>query len=219
MRYDTGVLGAWVGPIGLETFFASHLQRAPFARPGAFGDPEQLLSWDLLDAVLQAPQRPDVLVVAAGGLLPFPAPASATELRAYLRVGVGICARHCERCHPDLESIANQFERDLGTAQVQIFATAAATHGFGWHYDDEDVFIVQTAGVKDYYFRENTTATGRAASAQFERFCDETSPLHTATLVPGDVLYVPARWWHVARCRETALSISVGVTPRRAMAC
>ncbi len=27
---------------------------------------------------------------------------------------------------------------------------------FGWHYDFEDVFIAQTLGTKDYYFRDNT---------------------------------------------------------------
>jgi ribosomal protein L16 Arg81 hydroxylase len=46
----------------------------------------------------------------------------------------------------------------------------------------------------------------------FARFAAETSALCTATLVPGDFLYLPARWWHMAVCRENALSISVGVT-------
>jgi hypothetical protein len=30
-------------------------------------------------------------------------------------------------------------------------------------------------------------------------------------LIAGDWLYVPARWWHVAKCVEDSLSISLGV--------
>lgn len=56
------------------------------------------------------------------------------------------------------------------------------------------------------------TPGGRHGSAaMFTRFADEHSPLCTATRVAGDFLYVPARWWHMAVCREDAVSISVGV--------
>lgn len=41
----------------------------------------------------------------------------------------------------------------------------------------------------------------------------ETSPIATARLLPGDWLYVPARWWHVATYLEDSLSSSVGVLP------
>jgi Cupin superfamily protein len=200
----------------LDEFCAGHLQQEPLARPLAIGDPCALLDWELLGAVLAADPAPDALVVAGGQLLPFPAPRALDELRAYLRIGVGLCLRHTERCHPALARIAGAFRAELGDAQVQLFVTPGGTHGFGWHYDDEDVFIVQTAGVKDYYFRENTITDARAHAAVFHRFADETSPLCTATLVAGDFLYVPARWWHMAVCRETSLSVSVGVLPRAA---
>ena len=53
-----------------------------------------------------------------------------------------------------------------GTPQVQVFATPAGTHGFGWHYDLEDVFIAQTAGMKDYYFRAQYGRGRRAVPAE-----------------------------------------------------
>ena len=34
----------------------------------------------------------------------------------------------------------------------------AQANSYGWHHDFEDVFIAQTAGVKDDYFRANTVA-------------------------------------------------------------
>ena len=169
-----------------------------------------LLDWDALGRVLAV--EPEVLVVARGALVPFPPPRELIELRAYFRMGIGLCLRHTERCDPDMRRVADAFETDLGAAQVQLFVTPGGTHGFGWHYDDEHVFIVQTAGMKHYYFRANTATDGPAAPAAFASFSRETSAIHTATLVAGDFLYIPARWWHMAVCEEDALSISVGVS-------
>lgn len=211
------MLREWLGTTSLDELRAEHLRRSPLARPSSVVDPVGLLDWERLAAVLAAEPGPDVLVVARGRLLPFPAPRALDELRGYLRLGVGLCVRHAERCHPALRAVADAFDVDLGAAQVQLFVTPGETHGFGWHYDDEDVFIAQTAGVKDYYFRANTVAADRAAHGSvFGCYAEETSPLCTATLCPGDFLYVPARWWHMAMCRETSLSVSVGVRPRDA---
>lgn len=70
----------------------------------------------------------------------------------------------------------------------------------------------RSRAAKDYDVRANTVAAGQPAHPDvFARFAAETSALCTATLVPGDFLYLPSRWWHMALCREDALSISVGV--------
>ncbi len=37
----------------------------------------------------------------------------------------------------------------------------------------------------------------------------------TVRLCAGDWLYLPGRWWHVAKCVEDSLSISVGVLPAK----
>lgn len=209
------MLDAWLGRCSLDSFRRDHLRRSPLACPSTVARAESLLDWDLLGAVLAAEPAPDVLVVAAGRLLRLPVPRSLAALRVHLRRGIGLCVRHAEVAHPVLAGVAQAFEADLGAAQVQLFVTPGGTHGFGWHYDDEDVFIAQTSGTKDYYFRANTVcADVRAQSSAFARFPAERSTLCTATLVKGDLLYLPSRWWHMAICREDALSISVGVVPR-----
>jgi ribosomal protein L16 Arg81 hydroxylase len=212
------MLDAWLGALPIETFRATYLQRQPLAQPLTATSALSVLDWDALGRVLAATDPPpDVLVVARGALLPWPAPRDLVELRAYMRLGIGLAMRHTQRCDDGLRGVAAEFERELGAAQVQIFATPGGTHGFSWHYDDEDVFIAQTAGTKDYYFRANTVCGATTAHASvFARFTEETSPIQTATLIPGDFLYIPARWWHMAVCHEDALSISVGVFPRGA---
>ncbi len=208
------MLSDWLGPVTLEQFRTTSLGRAPLAQPGTALGAIDLLDWNVLDRVLAS--GPDALVVERGQLLELPPPRSAVDLRAYFRIGVGLCLRRTERHDQGLRRVADAFERDVGAAQVQLFATPAATHGFGWHYDDEDVFIAHTAGRKDYYFRANTVSPEPASPAAFTRFPNETATLCTATLVAGDFLYIPARWWHMAICHEDSLSISVGVFPRKA---
>jgi ribosomal protein L16 Arg81 hydroxylase len=209
------MLRSWLGSTTLDSFRQQHLRQAPLGQPSAIADPRSLLDWDLLGAVLASDVPPDAIVVAGGKQLPFPTPRSVDELRAYFRMGVGLCLRHTERCHPVLRDVADAFETELGAAQVQIFVTPGGTHGFGWHYDDEDVFIAHTAGSKDYYFRANTVSPDvEAHGSVFARYHEESSTLCMATLIAGDFLYIPSRWWHMAICRETSLSVSVGVRPR-----
>lgn len=204
------MLADWLGPASLDEFRARSLRTAPEVRPATALAACEVLDWGILDRVLHTAD--DVLVVSRGQLLPVPPPRSIAELRGYLAAGIGLCVRRAERHDAGLAGVAAAF-RELGRAQVQLFVTPGGTHGFGWHDDDEDVFIAQTAGIKDYYFRANTVAAGQPAHPDvFARFAAETSALCTATLVPGDFLYLPSRWWHMALCREDALSISVGVT-------
>lgn len=75
------------------------------------------------------------------------------------------------------------------------------------------MFILQTVGTKNYFFRENTVNArpAPAASYDFSAILRERSVLMTSTLKRGDWLYIPAGWWHVADAMEDSLSISLGV--------
>ncbi|MBV8759788.1 MAG: hypothetical protein JO257_21035 [Deltaproteobacteria bacterium] len=206
------MLRDWIAPLTLADFRATHFQRGAWAQPGSAKGSLATLDWAALGRVLAV--GADTIVCAKGQHLPYPVPRDLDELRAYFRIGVGLGMRFTERADAGLRAVADSFHELPGTPQVQVFATPAETHGFGWHYDLEDVFIAQTAGVKDYYFRANTVeADTPFPPKDFSGFHAETSPLMTATLVPGDFLYIPSRWWHMAVCKETALSISVGLMP------
>jgi hypothetical protein len=209
------VLGKWLAPLSLAEFEGSILGRQAWARPGAALDEAKSFGFRELGRILQATPAPDVLVVAGGRERAERRPRSLLELRLLMARGVGICVRHAEWQSEALTRLAEELGACLNrNVHVQLFATAGNTHGFTWHYDAEEVFIVQTAGSKDYYFRENTVdkrvPDGRAPD--FSRVRQEVSPLQTARLVAGDCLYIPARWWHMARAREDSLSISLGAS-------
>ena len=204
-------LAEWIAPLTIDQFVRMHLQQAPFASPSTGSRSVALLDWSVVDRVLAAAAPADVLVCARGGLVPDPVPRSVAELRGLMDRGIGLCIRRAEGGDDGLRALAADFATGLPSdVHVQLFVTPGGTHGFGWHWDEEDVFIVQTRGQKQYFFRENTVDR----SGDFARFHDERSPLMTAELLAGDVLYIPARWWHMARCVTDSLSISIGARPR-----
>jgi hypothetical protein len=202
----------WLGALSLAEFRSTYLDRAPIARPGAAAAAIPLFGWDTLERILASEPSPDVLVVARGRVVDAAVPRTLAALSRLMDRGLGLVVRRAERCDGQLLELSRTFTADLGgEGHVQLFVTSAGTHGFGWHYDLEHVFIAQTSGIKDYYFRANTVCGRDDRSLDFERFHAERSPMATARLLPGDWLYLPSRWWHTARCAETSLSISLGI--------
>jgi ribosomal protein L16 Arg81 hydroxylase len=216
------VLEQWLESMSVAEFERLHLGRAPLARPCAARAAADCFQWDGLVRVLRAPEL-DVLVVRGGHERPLARPRDLVELRRLLAGGDGLVVRRAERHDAGLAALAALFAKDLpGRVHVQIFVTASDTNGFGWHYDEEEVFIVQTGGKKDYYFRRNSVAPPpprtdaepyRTDPPDFARVREEKTPIQTCTLWPGDWLYVPRGWWHVAKARTDSLSLSLGVTP------
>jgi 50S ribosomal protein L16 3-hydroxylase len=170
-----------------------------------------------MDEMLRA--RPnDVLVVAGGRDVELPAPRSLSELQGMFQVGMGIAMRSAERYSQSVGALCQQLELEIpGQQRVIAFATPAKTHGFGWHYDSEDVFIVQTAGDKEYLFRRNTqvhvTSAPLRGRPDFTVHRHEVSPIMSCRLIAGDWLYLPRGYWHVAYAHADSLSLSIGIFP------
>jgi 50S ribosomal protein L16 3-hydroxylase len=213
------MLAEWLAPLDLGSFLDSHLQKQPYARPGAAASAVPLLRWETFDVVLRSELPLDVLTVARGRMVDVAQPRSLEELRALMKAGVSVVVRGSERHDPALAALAASFGRVLpGEVHIQLYATPAGSNSYGWHYDFEDVFIAQTSGVKDYYFRDNTVArhTVLGEDLDFGLFRGEKSSIYGSRLVAGDWLYIPARWWHLVKCAEDSLSISIGVMPPEA---
>jgi hypothetical protein len=213
----------WLTPQDPGWFLANQFGRGPVARAGAAATAVPLFDWSILAGILRHGGPLDLLTVAGGRLVDVPVPRSCDDVAALMRSGVSVVIRSAELHDPGLAALARSFTRELaGEVHVQLYVTPGGTASYGWHYDFEDVFIAQTRGAKDYYMRANTVASAALLGDQldFTTIREERTPLSVATLVTGDWLYIPAKWWHLVRCTEDALSISVGVmspeTQRRA---
>ena len=210
------MLRSWLGPAMLHAFERAREQRRAYALPRVAPLDPSPLDWTVLDVVLRREPAPDVLVVARNRLLALAAPRSEQEVRALFAQRSGLVVRHAQDTHPRLAALARAFEREFAArAHIQLFVTPGQSHGFGWHYDLDDVIIVQTVGQKDYYFRDNTVGDIGARPPDFGAIERETSPLLSCRLLPGDVLYLPRGMWHVARACEDSMHISLGLEPPR----
>jgi hypothetical protein len=210
------MLRDWLAPSSVEGFVRNHLGQQPHARPGAAASVRHLFDWEVLGEILAA-RPPDVLIARAGRLVDADIPRDLAGLRQLMDRELGVVIRNSERQHPRLAELARAFAADLpGEVHVQLYVTPAGTQTFGWHFDLEDVFIAQTVGIKDYYFRDNTVTGELAAGTQpdFSAVRRETSALFASQLIPGDWLYIPRRWWHLVRSVQDSLSISIGVLPQ-----
>ncbi|HEX2659500.1 MAG TPA: cupin domain-containing protein [Polyangia bacterium] len=190
----------------------------PFSMAGHAQAMIPLLGWDVLERVLGSPDPIDLMTVRQGQLIDCASPRARGDVEALFRRGVSTVVRAAERHDGGLAALASSFEAAAaGRAHVQLYATPGGTNSYGWHFDFEDVFIIQTAGTKDYYFRDNTVAgdVTLGAPMDFTAIRRETSPVYTARLIAGDWLYIPSRWWHLVKCVDDALSISTGVMPPR----
>jgi 50S ribosomal protein L16 3-hydroxylase len=211
------MLRQWVGPECFDDFLKNNLGRKPFTRAGAAVSAVPLLDWETFGTVLSADPPPDVLVAFRGRMVPVEQPRSLGAAQHLLQQGLGMVVRRSERNSALFAELGRSFAADVtGEVRVQLYATPAGTQTFGWHFDLEDVFVAQTAGVKDFCFRDNTLARQpieRTSQLDFSAIQYETSKLFTARLVAGDWLHIPRRWWHLVRSVEDSLSISVSVMP------
>lgn len=208
-----GALENWLGRDAWSELERSHLGVKPFAKPGVARAAASRCSWSMLNDGLRS-TRGEVLIVRGGRQLSDPLPQSLADLHALFEHGKGIALRGADDVSDAVRDLASSVAQDLpGKQRVILFATAPETHGFGWHFDPEEVFIVQTEGEKTYYLRANTV-TPRPfvpSAASFAHYPLETSPLLACDLHPGDLLYIPSGYWHMAIARRAALSVSIGI--------
>jgi 50S ribosomal protein L16 3-hydroxylase len=210
------------GPGRIGEFIENYLHRLPYALAGTAKALCGWGAWEALDAVW-ATLAADVLVVRRGEQLLDNIPQTGRSLRAMLSDGYTIRIRHAEQHHPKVRELAEVFAATFESpVDIHLYATPADTFGFSWHYDAEEVFIVQTAGEKEYFLRKNTVnpwplEETMPTDLRYER---ELMPLMRVVLRAGDLLYIPCGYWHRAQVpagSDVAISMAIGVMSRSAM--
>jgi ribosomal protein L16 Arg81 hydroxylase len=211
-------LQALLGGLSLAQFVGDYYQRLPYSSEGA-KEFANWANWATLTALL-GEQSVDVFVCRQNERLAGEPPRDAAAARRLLEQGYTLLVRHAERHHAELGRLAAAFERDFASSvNIHVYCTPPGQFGFGWHYDAEEVFIVQTVGSKEYALRKNTVNPWPLEETlprdmQFER---EIMPLWQCELSAGSWLYIPSGYWHKAQARELAISLAIGVQPQAAI--
>lgn len=207
-----------LGDLPKGRFVAEYYQRLPYSAVAA-AELQKLLSWPGVVDMLAA-ESADVFICRRNEPGTGPPPQTEQAARQLLDSGHTLLVRHAERHDRRLEDLAAAFERDFAAAiNIHVYCTPAGEYGFGWHYDAEEVFILQLVGRKQYALRKNTVhpwplEETLPADMHYER---EIMPLWKCDLASGSWLYIPSGYWHRADASEWSLSLAIGVQPRAAL--
>jgi 50S ribosomal protein L16 3-hydroxylase len=212
-------LQALLGDFSVQRFVAEYFHRLPYSTSALAKPLCELGTWEALTAIL-ADDMSDILVCRRNEQFDGKSPRTADEANRLVVEGYTLLVRHAERHDPRLAKLAEEFAKDFAApVNIHMYCTPGGQYGFGWHYDAEEVFIVQTSGRKEYSLRKNTVnpwpiEETLPADMHYER---EIMPLMKCELSAGDWLYIPSGYWHMGQSHETAISLAIGVQPHTAV--
>ena len=211
--------------LGGDTFLAQAFGRSYHLTRGDAATVAGLLQWDDLNAILARHrlEAPRLRLAVAGETLPehlYTRPTvtrrttvwqrlQPSALHQQLVAGATLVLDAADELHPGLQDLAEQLERWLRTGcQINLYASWTGTEGFGTHWDDHDVVVVQLDGAKRWKLY------GPTRTAPMYRDVDVPEappgePVADLVLTAGDVLYLPRGWWHAVAASEGQRSLHV----------
>lgn len=208
------------GRLGGDTFPAQVLGRQHRHYPATAGEHEafaHLLTWPDLNRLL-ATQRLDSprMRLSAGESIDVGRYTQRRRFRRMpdwnapvphlfhqqLREGATLVVDAIDEMHPPIGETVSLLEAWLRTGiQVNAYASWTPKEGFGVHWDDHDVLVLQVSGRK----RWRIYGTTRTAPLHNDVAFDEeppTEPIDEFVMAPGDILHVPRGCWHAVAASE-----------------
>lgn len=138
---------------------------------------------------------------------------SAPDVEALVRSGATILIDEIDELHDPIGVLAQEFERELRLrVTVNLYASFGTKPGFGLHYDDHDVFVLQLIGEKRWDIYPPTKMFPLPNDRLARGLLPEGPASWVGIIRTGDALYVPRGWWHLVRpCSAESVHLTVGV--------
>ncbi|MFG2845226.1 cupin domain-containing protein [Kitasatospora sp. NPDC048296] len=211
--------------LGGDDFLAQTLGRSFKVARGEAASLAGLMSWDDLNAILTHHrfEPPRFRLATNGEQLPahtYSRPIvtrrstvwhqlQPSELHRRLAEGATLVLDAVDELHPGIGALAGQLERWLRTGvQVNLYGSWTGIEGFGVHWDDHDVVVVQLDGAKRWRIYGPTRTVPMHRDVETPEPPPE-EPVADLVLTAGDVLYLPRGWWHAVAASEGQHSLHV----------
>ena len=112
----------------------------------------------------------------------------------------------------ELGRLTHDLTRSTGTpVGVNAYISERGARGFGQHWDDHDVIIIQCRGAKKWALHQPREL---APIKQFVPDSDAGEVVFTTVLEPGDALYIPRGWSHSVGGFPDELSVHYTISIR-----
>ncbi len=211
-----------IAPLSAEEFFSDYYEKSYFHGGVTHAAMEELLNIDRIDEIIADSELPPTSIAMAKSgqaidRAEYTFANGVVDRGAVLdgfRDGSTIILPQLHFADGKLYEFCLALERAFGArTQTNIYMTPPGEHGFGVHYDDHDVFVLQVAGAKDweiYGDRESLPYRGEG----FRKDRDDVGELQAEfVLETGQCLYVPRGTAHRALTHgsQPSLHITVGI--------
>ncbi|WP_438486823.1 cupin domain-containing protein [Streptomyces sp. S186] len=136
------------------------------------------------------------------------------NLHHQLKDGASLVLDAVDALHPGVEDLAAALERHFRTdVQVNLYASWTSKEGFGIHWDDHDVVVLQLEGAKRWKIYGATRTDPLRVDIEAPE-PPTGDPVAEIVLRSGDMLYLPRGWWHaVAATEGRSLHLTCGLKP------
>jgi ribosomal protein L16 Arg81 hydroxylase len=221
-----------LAPTSRREFLDHHWDDAPLVIQGR-GPAiyEGLLSLEDIDTLIHqtSPTHPAFRLVKEGEELPLDAYTVSNvpwgtgavsgfmnreSTRALMAEGCTFVMETCQRLHPSIGQLSRQFEQHFHCpSPVNLYVTPPSARGFQPHFDVQNVFVLQVHGTKRWQVFEphiHRPLPSQAVNGSVK----PGALLHDITLEPGDLLYIPRGFVHVAHTTDRlSAHLSVSLMP------
>jgi len=117
--------------------------------------------------------------------------------------------RHCAKMFHFTQTVERAFH---ATVQANLYLTPRESRGFGPHWDDHDVFVLQFNGAKEWSIYDSPDVLTTRNRLFKEEDYASVEPSLRVVLERGDLLYVPRGFVHRARSlSEISAHVTVGI--------
>jgi 50S ribosomal protein L16 3-hydroxylase len=201
-------------------FLPKHFSRIPLSKTSGADKYKHLLNWKTVENIL-AEKNSVLRIVQDGRVIKDYVELNYQEALEHHKAGHTLLLRYAEKSSPSLMALAMDFKKFFySEVDIQLYCTPEGHNAFGWHYDVEEVFIIQTQGSKSYSIRPNTVHPNPLVKSIPKNlgYENEKSDIEIkVTLEEGDWLYIPSGWWHIAKTQKESMHISIGIMPSSAV--
>jgi hypothetical protein len=131
-----------------------------------------------------------------------------------MRAGSTLVLDQLHHREPKLGLLCRALAAELGHRfQTNLYLTPSSGKGFKPHWDNHDVFILQTVGSKNWKIEKQRRVFPGKNDTMSDEDRELRGDLDSFVLEQGDLIYIPRGFVHAAECgSEPSLHITLGVT-------
>lgn len=207
-------------PVSIDEFLADYAGRKAVHIHGPEDKFENLYSWAEVNNVLNG-MRPSYEGVRLVHDTETLGQHEFRRLNHWLSRGATLVINHVQHIDPIAEQFAESLANDMNSSvNINGYVSFPSRQGFKCHYDTHDVFVVQTAGEKEWKVFEPTRTfpLDRDPADEKDKYARPTEGEYlSCILTPGDVLYIPRGHWHYAMSTESCIHLTVSYSNRSAL--